>query len=112
MGGGVGVGKTSAAAGGESRATAAARGAGVASSSGASVTGGEGEDSAGAIVATVGVSFNAQTRRRFATLRPPPDAAYLSDLTVLVAERGSGLGEAMLAAAEAFAARLHNRSIG
>ena len=58
----------------------------------------------GPVVATVGVSFNQDTRRKFSSLSPPSDAAYLSDLTVLVAERGEGLGRAMLAAAEAFAA--------
>jgi ribosomal protein S18 acetylase RimI-like enzyme len=51
----------------------------------------------------VGVSFSEATRRKFSSLAPPSDAAYLSDLTVFEAERGNGLGIAMLAAAERFA---------
>ena len=57
----------------------------------------------GPVVATVGVSFSEATRRKFSSLAPPSDAAYLSDLTVFEAERGNGLGIAMLAAAERFA---------
>ena len=57
----------------------------------------------GPVVATVGVSFSEETRRKFSSLAPPSDAAYLSDLTVFEAERGNGLGIAMLAAAERFA---------
>jgi ribosomal protein S18 acetylase RimI-like enzyme len=57
----------------------------------------------GPVVATVGVSFTEATRRKFSSLAPPSDAAYLSDLTVFEAERGNGLGIAMLAAAERFA---------
>jgi|UniRef100_A0A7S0KLC7 ribosomal protein S18 acetylase RimI-like enzyme len=57
----------------------------------------------GEVVATVGVSFNADTRRKFTTLAPPVDEAYLSDLTVLEERRGGGLGVAMLRGAEAFA---------
>ena len=57
----------------------------------------------GPIVATVGVSFDGATRRRFTSLSPPTDCGYLSDLTVTEAERGEGLGRAMLAAAEEFA---------
>lgn len=57
----------------------------------------------GPIVATVGVSFDGATRRRFTSLSPPVDCGYLSDLTVTEAERGEGLGRAMLAAAEEFA---------
>jgi ribosomal protein S18 acetylase RimI-like enzyme len=57
----------------------------------------------GPVVATVGVSFSQETRRKFATLNPPSDCAYLSDLTVFENERGNGLGIAMLRAAEAFA---------
>ena len=51
----------------------------------------------------MGVSFSEATRRKFSSLAPPSDAAYLSDLTVFEAERGNGLGIAMLAAAERFA---------
>jgi ribosomal protein S18 acetylase RimI-like enzyme len=57
----------------------------------------------GPVVATVGVSFTEATRRKFSSLAPPSDAAYLSDLTVFETERGNGLGIAMLAAAERFA---------
>ena len=57
----------------------------------------------GPVVATVGVSFNADTRRTFSTLSPPGDCGYLSDLTVLEQQRGQGLGRAMLEAAETFA---------
>jgi len=57
----------------------------------------------GEIVATVGVSFNAETRRSFSSLAPPSDEAYLSDLTVDVDARGRGLGSAMLRGAEDFA---------
>ena len=62
----------------------------------------------GPIVATVGVSFNAETRRRFSSLSPPTDCGYLSDLTVFESERGQGLGKAMLAAAETFAAQMRS----
>jgi ribosomal protein S18 acetylase RimI-like enzyme len=57
----------------------------------------------GPIVCVVGVSFNAATRRRFTSLSPPTDQAYLSDLVVFESERGEGLGRAMLRAAETFA---------
>jgi GNAT superfamily N-acetyltransferase len=57
----------------------------------------------GPVVATVGVSFDGATRRRFTSLSPPTDCGYLSDLTVTEAERGEGLGRAMMAAAEEFA---------
>jgi hypothetical protein len=43
----------------------------------------------GPIVCTVGVSFNAATRRRFTSLSPPTDQAYLSDLVVFESERGA-----------------------
>ena len=46
----------------------------------------------GPIVATVGVSFNAETRRRFSSLSPPTDCGYLSDLTVFESERDRGSG--------------------
>ena len=62
----------------------------------------------GPIVATVGVSFNAETRRKFSSLSPPTDCGYLSDLTVFESERGQGLGKAMLAAAETFAAQMRS----
>ena len=55
------------------------------------------------VVATVGVSFNGETRRKFSTLEPPQDSGYLSDLTVTVDKRGMGLGLAMLRGAEEFA---------
>ena len=55
------------------------------------------------IVATVGVSFNEETRRKFTSLSPPSDDGYLSDLTVAVDKRGAGLGVAMLHGAEEFA---------
>jgi len=57
----------------------------------------------GEVVATVGVSFNQETRRKFSSLAPPSDAGYLSDLTVATDKRGAGLGVAMLEGAEEFA---------
>lgn len=57
----------------------------------------------GEVVATVGVSFNQETRRKFSSLAPPSDAGYLSDLTVATEKRGAGLGVAMLEGAEEFA---------
>jgi ribosomal protein S18 acetylase RimI-like enzyme len=65
----------------------------------------------GPVVATVGVSFTEATRRKFSSLKPPSDAAYLSDLTVFEQERGNGLGIAMLAAAEAFAVDMKSPSM-
>ena len=65
----------------------------------------------GPVVATVGVSFTEATRRTFSSLKPPSDAAYLSDLTVFEQERGNGLGIAMLAAAEAFAVDMKSPSM-
>lgn len=55
------------------------------------------------VVATVGVSFNGETRRKFSSLAPPQDSGYLSDLTVTMDKRGMGLGLAMLRGAEEFA---------
>ena len=65
----------------------------------------------GPVVATVGVSFTEATRRKFSSLKPPSDAAYLSDLTVFEQERGNGLGIAMLAAAERFAVDMKSPSM-
>ena len=65
----------------------------------------------GPIVATVGVSFNEKTRRKFSSLSPPSDAAYLSDLTVFEQERGEGLGAAMLQAAELFTVQMQSPSL-
>lgn len=65
----------------------------------------------GPIVATVGVSFSEKSRRKFSSLAPPSDAAYMSDLTVFEGERGEGLGAAMLTAAEQFAKEMRSQHL-
>lgn len=65
----------------------------------------------GEVAATVGVSFNEETRRRFSSLSPPSDEGYLSDLTVALDKRGAGLGVAMLHGAEEFARAMGSREM-